>query len=278
VRVLITGGAGYIGSFTARRLSTAGHDIVVVDDLSEGHSLAIESDWLIKGNLGNTELINNLIKRYNIEAVMHFGASASEIQSNKDPLLYYQNNLINTIELLKVMLNLNVKKIVYSSSAAVYGATEENPIVETAQIKPLSCYAHTKLAVEYVLENFRRAYGLGYASLRYFNVAGATPDGRFGEDHRPETHLIPIAIQVPLDKRKEFLVLGNDFDTPDGTTIRDYVHVEDIAEANLLALEALKPSIPMVYNIGTGNGSSVFEVIRATEEITGKSIPTRISQ
>jgi len=278
MRILITGGAGYVGSFTARRLAVSGHEVVIVDDLSEGHIHSIESGWLVNGNFGDADLIRELVKKHHIEAVMHFGASTGEMQSNNDPQKYFQNNVINSLKLLNVLVDLKVKKVVFSSSAAFYDTIEESPLLETSPIKPCSCYAHTKLAIEHALEDYRRAYDIGYASLRYFNAAGASPDGRFGEDHRPETHLIPIVLQCPLGQRKEVLVYGDTFATPDGTTIRDYVHVEDIAQAHLLALENLEPEKAMVYNIGTGRGSSVLEVIYAVEKVTGQKIPTRVAR
>ena len=280
MRVLVTGGAGYIGSFTTRLLLKRGHDVVAVDNISSGYIQAIEPNLLIRGDFTDTKLMQSLIKRYDIEVVMHFAAFTGENQSDKEPRLYYQNNVIKTLKLLNIMLELKVVKFIFSSSAAFYDTTEKTSFTlsEEAPFKPLSCYARAKLAVEYALEDFRRAYGMGYASLRYFNAAGGSPDGKFGEDHQPETHLIPIVLQVPLGKRDEVLILGNDFDTYDGTAIRDYVHVDDIAEAHVLAMEKLESGKALIYNIGMGKGSSVLDVICAAEKVSGKIIPTRIAQ
>jgi UDP-glucose 4-epimerase len=276
MRILVTGGAGYVGSFATRRLIASGHDVVVVDDLSSGHTQAVGTDCLVQGDFGDSDFIKGLLKEHDIQAVMHFAASTGEQESARAPARYYRNNVINTLSLLNAMLECDVKKFVFSSSAAIYDAAVQNPLSENCPFKPESCYARTKLAIEYALEDFRIANALGYVSLRYFNAAGCDQDAQFGEDHRPETHLIPIVLQVALRQRDDLSLLGTDFDTPDGTSVRDYVHVEDIAEAHRLTLESLETDQAMIYNVGTGIGSSVLDVVRAAEEVTGISIPTRI--
>ena len=280
MRILVTGGAGYVGGFAARQLLAAGHDVAIVDDLSQGHREAVPADRLVVGDIGHRALIARLLERHRIEAVLHFAASACVGESVADPARYWRNNVANTLELLLAMRDCGVGRIVFSSTCALYGERAEMPLTEETPQNPGSPYAFTKLAIERMIRDFARAYGLGHVLLRYFNAAGAQSDGEHGEDHRPENHLIPILLQTLLGQRERVEVYGDDYPTPDGTCIRDYVHVEDLARAHELAVRACPaPGASPdghVFNIGTGTGSSVLEVIQTVERITGKKVPFRI--
>lgn len=275
MRVLVTGGAGYIGSHAVRLFLERGHDVCVYDNLSMGHRAAVPADRLVVGDLAELPKLDQLILEKRIEAVVHFAASAYVRESVVSPAKYYQNNLVNTLNLLECLRKSRVQKFVFSSTCATYGSHEKMPITEETPQEPINPYGWTKLLVEKALDDYRRVYGWGYAALRYFNAAGAHPDGTIGEDHDPETHLIPLVIQVAQGKRSHVDIFGTDYPTPDGTCVRDYIHVCDLASAHLLALEKLEPSAALRYNLGTGVGSSIREVVNAVEEVSGKKVAVR---
>ena len=271
--ILVVGGAGYIGSHMCKYLSTHGYLPIVLDNLSRGHEKAVKWGPLIEGSISDRNILKRVFSEHRIDAVMHYAAYSYVGESVTDPSMYYQNNLADTICLLSEMLEAEVKKIVFSSSCAVYGEPEEIPITENHPQNPVNPYGRTKYMVEQVLDDFKYAYGVEFVSLRYFNAAGADPEGELGEDHNPETHLIPIAIQAALGKREEIRIYGNDYPTHDGTCIRDFIHVEDLAESHLLALKRLlNGKGGGTYNLGNGEGYSVREVIDITRRITGKPI------
>lgn len=271
--ILIVGGAGYIGSHLNKEINKKGIETVIFDNLSYGHIDFVKWGTFQKGDLGNIEDIRAVFKKYPIEAVMHFAAFTYVGESVEDPQKYYQNNVKNTLNLLQVMLEENVKYFVFSSTCATYGNPVEIPITESHPQNPINPYGKGKLMVETVLKDYSDAYGLKYASLRYFNAAGADPDGEVGELHDPETHLIPLILDVAAGRRKDIKIFGTDYDTPDGTCIRDYIHVTDLAEAHILALQYLQNGGESdFFNLGNGNGFSVKEVIETAEEITGKNI------
>jgi UDP-glucose-4-epimerase GalE len=282
LRILVTGGAGYVGGFAARHLLAAGHEVVVVDNLCTGHREVVPADVLVVGDIGDRALLQRLFSEHRIEAVMHFAASAYVGESVRDPRSYYRNNVANTLTLLEAMLDRDIKRLVFSSTCAVYAETEQMPLREDAPQDPVSPYAFSKLAIERMIRDFSRSYGLDYVLLRYFNAAGASPDGAHGEDHRPETHLLPLAFKTVLGQQQELLVFGTDYPTPDGTCIRDYVHVEDLALAHELALQVIsageKSDGGHVFNIGTGTGHSVMEVLGAVERVTGKPVPFAVAE
>jgi UDP-glucose-4-epimerase GalE len=275
MRVLVTGGAGYVGSHAAKLLVKTGHDVLIVDNLAEGHRPAVGKIPLIEVDLLDRPQIAMLLREHNIEAVMHFAAFAYVGVSVRDPAVYYHNNIVGSLSLLDAMRDAGVERIVFSSSCATYGIPERVPITEDHPQHPISPYGFTKLAIERALADYSHAYGLGYAALRYFNASGAAADGTIGEDHDPETHLIPIVLQVALGQRQAVEIFGNDYPTPDGTCIRDYIHVDDLATAHVAALEKLQPGMQLKLNLGTGHGASVQEVIDVCREVTGRSITTR---
>jgi UDP-glucose-4-epimerase GalE len=275
MRILVTGGAGYIGSHAARLFLARGHDVWVYDNLSLGHRGAVPGDRLIVGDLGEKDRIDQALVEHRIDAVVHFAANSLVGESVRDPAKYYTNNLVNTLTLLECMRRQGIDRIVFSSTCATYGLPERVPITEDLPQRPINPYGNAKLAVEHALADYAVAYRWGYAALRYFNAAGAAPDGTMGEDHDPETHLIPIVLQAALGKRDHVEVYGTDYPTPDGTCIRDYIHVDDLAEAHLLALEKLRPGEGLCLNLGIGRGYSVREVIGAAEDVTGKKIPVK---
>jgi UDP-glucose-4-epimerase len=276
VNVLVTGGAGYIGSHTVKALVEAGHHVVVFDDLSTGHRASVAGVPFVQGDVTRREDLLDALKRYSIDAVMHFAAKSLVGESMQDPAKYYVNNVAGGVTLLEALREAGVETIIFSSTAAVYGEPESIPIPEEHPLRPTSVYGRTKLMFEQMLEDYRRVYGLRYAALRYFNAAGADPGGQIGEDHDPETHLIPIVLQAALGQREAVTIFGTDYDTPDGTCIRDYIHVTDLADAHVLALEALKAGGPGgVYNLGNGNGFSVRQVIEAAERVVGAKIPVK---
>lgn len=275
--ILVVGGAGYIGSHTVHLLHKQKKSVVVFDNLSTGHAEFVPKDVpFVKGDLSSNEDLNNVFTQYpNIDTVIHFAAFAYVGESVKHPAKYYQNNVVNTIRLLDAMRKHNVHKIVFSSTCATYGNPLELPIPETHPQDPINPYGRTKWMMEQIMEDYRQAYGLQYVALRYFNAAGADPDGRIGEWHEPETHLIPLVLDVAVGKRKAITVFGNDYDTPDGTCIRDYVHVTDLADAHIRAVDYIgSHDKSIALNLGNGNGSSVIEVIQTVEKITGIRIPT----
>jgi UDP-glucose 4-epimerase len=276
MKVLVVGGAGYIGSVTVEQLLADGHEVIVLDNLCRGHKEAVSSKAkFVQGDMGNLDDVNGIFKSESIEAVMHFGALSLVGQSVEEPAVYFRNNVANGITLLDSMLANGVKKFVFSSTAAVYGEPHSSPITEDFPLVPTSPYGDSKLAFEKILKWYANAYGLMYAALRYFNVAGATETA--GEEHDPETHLIPLVLQVARGDRPHVTVFGDDYQTPDGTGIRDYIHVKDLANAHLLAVKALKtPGQSSVYNLGSGTGFSVKQIIEVALKVTGKEIPTQI--
>jgi UDP-glucose 4-epimerase len=270
--ILVTGGAGYIGSHTVKLLKNKGYDILVLDNLIYGHEdFATKLNVsLIKGDLSDRQLLDQVFTEHNIEAVIHFAAYAYVGESMSNPAKYYRNNVVSTLNLLEAMENAGIKKIVFSSTCATYGIPQEIPITETHPQNPINTYGYTKLVVENILADFQRAYDWNYVAFRYFNAAGASADGLIGEDHDPEPHLIPLILYAALGKRDSISILGDDYPTPDGTCIRDYIHVEDLAQAHLLGLEyLLKGGKSDVFNLGNGNGFSVKEVIAGAKKVTG---------
>ncbi len=282
MRILVTGGAGYVGGFTARHLMREGHDVVVLDDLSRGHREAVPEGGLIIGDIADRARVIGLLRERRIEAVVHFAALAYIGESVLEPARYWKTNVAGTLALLEAMVVCGVRRLVFSSSCSVYGPSQDAVLDEDAPIGPLSPYATTKYAVERMLAAFSSAYGLHYAALRYFNAAGASADGSHGEHHDPETHLVPVVLQTALGLRGALCLFGDDYPTPDGTCVRDYVHVEDLARAHQAALLALPepgaPAAGAVYNLGSGSGTSNLEVIRAVERVTGRAVPYRIGE
>ncbi len=275
MRILVTGGAGYIGSHAVRLFLERGHDVWVYDNLSLGHRAAVPADRLIVGDLSEQPRLDHVLVTHRIEAVVHFAAFALVGESVTNPAKYYQNNLVNTLSLLDALRRHRIHRFVFSSTCATYGLPEAVPITEDEKQRPINPYGNTKLAVERALADYAAAYGWGFAALRYFNAAGAAPDGSIGEDHDPETHLIPLVLAAIAGQRPVIEVFGTDYPTPDGTCIRDYIHVDDLADAHLLALAALGPGKCLRYNLGTGHGYSVREVIRTAEEVTGRKVPVK---
>src|SRR5262245_41490635 len=273
MRILVTGGAGYVGSHCVRELMRAGHDVWVYDNLSRGHCQAAPKGRLILGDLTDQPRLAAALAEQRIEAVMHFAAFALVGESVAQPHLYYRNNVVGSFHLLEAMRSAGVMKLVFSSTTATYGTPEKMPIAESTPQQPINPYGFSKLVVERMLDDYAAAHSFGFAALRYFNAAGAAADGSIGEDHTPESHLIPIVLQVALGQRPSISVFGDDYPTPDGTCVRDYVHVEDLATAHLVALERLQPGKAIKVNLGTGRGYSVKEVIDACRQITGHSIP-----
>jgi UDP-glucose 4-epimerase len=275
--ILVTGGAGYIGSHTVLALLRAGYEVVILDNLVYGHRDLVEQVLqveLIQGDTGDRALLDDLFKTRNITAVMHFSAYAYVGESVTDPAKYYRNNVLGTLTLLEAMLAASVKKFVFSSTCATYGVPEVIPIPENHPQNPINPYGATKLMVERILSDFDVAYEFKSVRFRYFNAAGADPSGSLGEDHNPETHLIPLVLQTALGKRKSISIFGTDYPTPDGTCIRDYIHVSDLADAHVLGLEyLLKGGDSQAFNLGNGSGFSVREVIAAAQEVTGIDIP-----
>jgi len=276
--ILVTGGAGYIGSHTAAELLARGENVIVLDSLQTGHRQAVLSDRYYQGDIRDTALLDQIFGEHEIEAVIHFAASSLVGESVMDPLKYYDNNVVAAQRLLAAMHRHGVNKIVFSSTAATYGEPKRTPIEETDPTEPTSPYGETKLAIERMLAWCDRAYGIRSVSLRYFNAAGAHPEGWIGEDHTPETHLIPIVLQVALGQREHVSIFGDDYPTPDGTCIRDYIHVMDLAQAHFLALQRLRNTGESgIYNLGNGTGFSVKQIIEKCREITGHPIPAVVS-
>ena len=276
MKVLVVGGAGYVGSHTARMLARTGHDVWVYDNLSEGHAAAAPEGKLIVGDLMERDKLEQVFREYSIEAVMHFAASCYVGVSVTDPAQYYQNNVVGTLSLLEAMRATQIGRIVFSSTCATYGVPNVVPITEAEKQAPISPYGFTKLVIEHALADYSHAYGLGYAALRYFNASGASGEDEIGEDHDPETHLIPLVLQVALGQRENIKIFGDDYPTPDGTCIRDYIHVDDLATAHVAALDRLDVGSQLRLNLGTGQGASVKEVIEASRRVTGHPIPAEI--
>ncbi|TET72461.1 MAG: UDP-glucose 4-epimerase GalE, partial [Candidatus Aminicenantes bacterium] len=273
MKILVAGGAGYIGSHTAKELIKEGFEVVVFDNFSTGKKELLVGGELFEGDLMHKESIKKALGSKNIEAVLHFASLIQVGESYADPRKYYTHNLITSLNLLDVMLEAGVKYFVFSSSAAVYGEPLQNPIPESHPLNPFNPYGQTKFFVEKVIQDYERAYGLKFISLRYFNAAGADPEGHLGELHDPETHLIPNILLFLLGKKKKFEIFGKDFPTKDGTAVRDYIHVTDLAKAHVLSLKKLLKSPQSEFiNLGTNKGYSVLEIINKTEEITGEKV------
>ncbi len=277
--ILVTGGAGYIGSHTVLALKQAGYEVVILDNLVYGHRDLVEQVLqveLIEGDTSDRTLLDNLFQTRNFAAVIHFSAYAYVGESVTDPAKYYRNNVLGTLTLLESMLAASIKNFVFSSTCATYGVPNFIPITEDHPQNPINPYGATKLMVERILTDFDVAYNLKSVRFRYFNAAGANPEGLLGEDHHPETHLIPLVLQTALGKRESITIFGTDYPTPDGTCIRDYIHVNDLADAHILGLEyLLNGGESEVFNLGNGNGFSVKEVIAAAEDVTGMVIPVQ---
>ena len=274
--ILVTGGAGYIGSHTCKALKQAGYQPITFDNMVYGHEWAVKWGPLVKGDILDGDTLDAVFKQYAPLAVLHFAAFAYVGESVSDPEKYYRNNVMGTLSLLSAMRRAGCKNIVFSSTCATYGVPNELPLREDHPQKPINPYGWTKLMMEQTLSDFDTAYGVRYAALRYFNAAGADPDCEIGEEHDPETHLIPLVIAATQGKRGNVEIYGTDYDTPDGTCIRDYIHVTDLAVAHIQALEYLQDKDEsLVVNLGTGNGQTVRQVIRAVEKVSGKVTPVK---
>lgn len=278
--ILVLGGAGYIGSHAVYQLIDANKDVIVIDNLATGHQEAIHPNArFYEGDIRHVEFLQNVFEQEEIDAVFHFAASSLVGESMEDPLKYYDNNVYGTQNVLQVMQEYSVRFIVFSSTAATYGEPEQIPITEETITEPTNPYGETKRTMEKMIQWAAEAYGIQYVSLRYFNVAGARPKDEIGEDHRPETHLIPIVLEAARQKRSHITIFGDDYDTLDGTCIRDYVHVEDLIQAHLLALTYLQHGGKSdVFNLGSNQGFSVKEIISAAEQVTEKKIPYQVGQ
>lgn len=275
--ILITGGAGYIGSHTAKYLQEQNEEIVVVDNLRSGHRRSVTNASFYEVDIRNKEKLGKIFKMHNIDSVIHFAASSLVGESMEKPYEYYHNNIYGFLCLLDVMKENGVNRAVFSSTAAIYGEPNSVPIEEDDETNPTNPYGETKLAMEKMMKWFGQAYGIKYVSLRYFNASGAHTSGSLGEDHNPETHLIPLILQVPLGKRKKIQIFGDDYPTADGTCIRDYIHVMDLASAHYRALEYLRQGNNSdIFNLGNGNGYSVKEVVETVKKVTGYDIPLEI--
>lgn len=276
--ILVTGGAGYIGSHTVAELLEQGKEVVVIDNLQTGHKDALLGGKLYEGDLRDKELLKRLFAENEIEAVIHFAANSLVGESMKDPVKYFDNNVYGTLCLLEAMDKANVRKIVFSSTAATYGEPEKVPIEESDPTHPTNVYGETKLTMERMMAWFDRVLGIKYVALRYFNAAGAHASGKIGEDHDPETHLVPLILQAALGQRDSIKIFGDDYNTPDGTCIRDYIHVSDLADAHLRAVEYLLGGGDSdVFNLGSGQGFSVKEMIEAVREVTGRDFPVQVT-
>ena len=276
--ILVCGGAGYVGSHCLEALKAAGYDCVVVDDLSRGHRAAVGESPLYVGNIADDALMDRVFREHHIEVVLHFAAASQVGESMKEPLLYYENNLCATVALLRSMRRHEVGRIVFSSSAAVYGEPDTVPIPEESPKAPTNTYGETKLAMERLMHWCHVAYGLEYVSLRYFNAAGASPSGIIGEDHTPETHLIPLVLQAAQGRREKVSIFGDDYPTPDGTCIRDYIHTSDLASAHLLAARRLLAGEGSgIFNLGSEHGLSVRQIIDAARKVTGRDFPVEVA-
>ena len=276
--IMLCGGAGYVGSHCLEALKAAGYDCVVVDDLSRGHRAAVGESPLYVGNIADDALMDRVFREHHIEVVLHFAAASQVGESMKEPLLYYENNLCATVALLRSMRRHEVGRIVFSSSAAVYGEPDTVPIPEESPKAPTNTYGETKLAMERLMHWCHVAYGLEYVSLRYFNAAGASPSGIIGEDHTPETHLIPLVLQAAQGRREKVSIFGDDYPTPDGTCIRDYIHTSDLASAHLLAARRLLAGEGSgIFNLGSEHGLSVRQIIDAARKVTGRDFPVEVA-
>jgi UDP-arabinose 4-epimerase len=277
-RIFITGGAGYVGSHTCKRLSRAGHKVAVYDDLSRGHREFVKWGQLFEGKLQEREKLRNSLREFAPDAVMHFAACAYVGESVRDPHLYYANNVCGTLSLLWAMREVGIPRLVFSSSCATYGQPDQMPITEDTPQRPISPYGASKVMAEQICRDFEKAHGIKFVVLRYFNACGADLEGKIGERHDPEPHLIPRALMAADGGGETFEIYGDDYPTPDGTCVRDFVHVDDLADAHIAAAEYLaKEGVSSEFNVGSGQGHSVREVIRAVEEVTGKLVPQRLA-
>jgi UDP-glucose-4-epimerase GalE len=273
-RVLIAGGAGYIGSHAAKALAQAGREPIVFDDLSSGHAHAVKWGPMVQGDIRDTEALRAAIRAHKPDAIMHFAAKIEVGEGEKDPIGFYENNVAGALNLVRTMLEEGVDKLVFSSTCAIYGDPERLPLTEDLPKRPVSVYGRTKLMVEQMLEDIARAQGLKFAALRYFNAAGADPDGEIGEEHDPESHLIPNAIKAAVGRGGPMKLFGLDYPTPDGSCLRDYIHVDDLAAAHILAADKLGAENPVLQlNLGAGRGLSVLDVLAAVERATGRPVP-----
>ncbi len=275
-RIMVMGGAGYIGSHTLKYLIKHGYEAFAVDNLSCGHKEAVLDADLIKADLLDKNSLDEVFKNNKVDAVVHFAAYSLVGESVENPAKYYRNNVVGTLNLLDAMRDYDVNKIVFSSTCATYGNPQYTPIDEKHQQSPINPYGQTKLTIEKIFQDYQKAYGLKYIALRYFNAAGADESGLIGESHNPESHLIPIVLQAIMGKRENIKIFGDDYDTKDGTCLRDYIHVNDLAKAHMLALEKLDEYQGFI-NLGTGVATSVKEIIKAAEEVSGKKCPTVIA-
>lgn len=279
IDILVTGGAGYIGSHVCKLLHRNGFRPIVIDNLVHGHRVAVKWGPFIEGSFGDSELLAQVFSNYRISAVMHFAAFCNVGESVQQPIKYYQNNVANGVRLLETMIQGHVKNLIFSSSCATYGEPREIPISESHPQNPINPYGSTKLMIEKMLPDFQNAYGLQHVSLRYFNAAGADPEGELGEDHHPETHLIPLVLRTAMGERALIEIFGNDYPTADGTCVRDYIHVNDLAQAHLLALKSLLDGgQSSAFNLGNGEGHSIREVIESACRITGRRIPSKMTE
>ncbi|MEN6463411.1 MAG: UDP-glucose 4-epimerase GalE [Syntrophomonas sp.] len=277
--ILVTGGAGYIGSHTVQDLIRTGASVVVLDNLSTGHREAVQTEHFYQGDIADTALVQHIIKEHLIQSVIHFAAKSLVGESFAHPELYFYENTVKSFVFLETIMKTGVKHVVFSSSAAVYGIPPNIHIPEETRLAPINPYGASKRMIEEYLEWMGKVHGLGWATLRYFNAAGASIDGSLGEDHKNETHLIPLVMQTTLGRQENLSVFGTDYATPDGTCIRDYVHVIDLANAHILALNALENGMPgRAFNVGTGNGASVMEIIKASEKITGHTLAVKYEE
>jgi len=276
VKILVVGGAGYIGSHMVKMLGRQGHEVITFDNLSKGYRDAVVSGEFVEGDLADTQQLDNLFASIRIDGVMHFASFIEVGESVKEPAKFYQNNVSNTQNLLDAMVRHGVNHFVFSSTAAIFGEPEYSPIDESHPQQPINPYGRSKLMVEQILEDYDTAYGLKSVALRYFNAAGADPDGELGERHNPETHLIPLVLQAASGRRDSISVFGNDYETTDGTCVRDYIHINDLCDAHMLALSKLqKTNLSKRYNLGNGQGFSVKQVIDTAIEVTGKEFCVR---
>ena len=278
--ILVVGGAGYIGSHMVKRLIEQGQEVVVVDNLSTGHRKAVdEKARFYEGDIRNHVFLKGVFDRENIDTVVHFAAFSIVPESMEKPLKYFDNNTAGMVALLEEMRDHDVKRIIFSSTAATYGVPEKSPIEETDRQAPINPYGESKLMMEKIIRWADQAYGIKFVALRYFNVAGAYPDGSIGEDHGPETHLTPIILQVAAGQRDQLKIFGDDYNTPDGTNVRDYVHVLDLVDAHILAINYLKAGNDSdVFNLGSSTGFSVKQMVEAAREVTGEPIPAEIAE
>ncbi len=277
MNILVTGGAGYIGSHILKVLVSHGHTCVAYDNLCNGHAEAVCGADLVVGDVADAEMLVATLRDYEVDLVIHMAAFIEAGESMVAPDKFFSNNTVNGLTLLNAMRQAAVKSLVFSSTAAVYGQPERVPIEETDRMDPINPYGASKLCMEFMLRAYAEAYGFGCIALRYFNVAGASPDGEIGEAHSPETHLIPLVLQVPAGTRDSIKIFGDDYDTPDGTCVRDYIHVMDLAEAHRLAAEAIESGVVKVYNLGNGEGFSVKQIIDTCRDVTGHPIPADLT-